>query len=238
MDRYSDAALPRSGLNAHSRMATTFLVTVYMWMFVGLSLTAVVAWMVAGSESLVLSILGNRAILYGLFIAEILLVVGLTAAINRISAMTAMGLFLLYSALNGATMSVVFVVFTGESVLMAFLSAACLFGTMSLYGYITKRDLTAWGNLLMVGLIAVVLCSVINLFLGSSRFDFVISVVGVVVFLGLTAYDTQKILSRGAGLASVATEAARKAAILGALALYLDFVNLFLYMLRFMGKRK
>ena len=235
MERYPDVALPTTD-SAHSVEAAGFLTTVYMWMFAGLALTTVVAWTVV--ETPYLDFVFNRTIFYGLLIGELLLVVVLSAAIGKISSSVATGLFLLYSALNGLTLSIILLVYTGESIMMAFLSAGCLFGTMSIYGYATKRDLTGWGSILFVGLIAVIICTIINLLLGSDRFTFIISIVGVVVFLGLTAYDTQKILKIGAQTAGGDAGLLRKAAIMGALALYLDFINLFLYMLRFMGKRK
>lgn len=233
----SDIALPASDA-LYSRDATSFLTTVYSWMFLGLGLTSMVAWVVSGSESVHRMLFGSPAVFYGFLIAEILLVVVLSAAINRISAGLATFLFLLYAVINGITLSLVFLIYTSASITMAFVSATCLFGTMSLYGYITKRDLTSWGSLLLVGLIAVIVCSVINMFLGSSGFGFLISIVGVVIFLGLTAYDTQKILKLGGHSARLDPGSFRKAAILGALALYLDFVNLFLYMLRLFGKRR
>ena len=238
MYEQSEIAMPQSNTTLHGAEATSFLVTVYMWMFAGLLLTAAVAWYVASSPSIYMAIAGSKFLFWGLIIAELGLVVVLSAGINKISGGLATLLFMTYSAVNGATLSFILLVYSGESIAMAFLSAACLFGTMSIYGYVTRRDLTAWGNLLFIGLIAVVVCSLINLFIGSSAFDFMISIVGVVVFLGLTAYDTQKILRHGSAVNSFGPEAMRKVAIIGALALYLDFINLFLYMLRFMGRKK
>ncbi len=235
--RYQEIGLPTADAT-HSRAAAGFLITVYMWMFAGLSLTTVVAFAVAGSRSVIMAIAGSRALFFGLVIAELALVLVLSMAINRISAGLATLMFLLYSALNGVTLSFILLAYTGQSVAVAFLSAGCLFGTLSLYGYITKRDLTALGSLMTVGLLAVIVCMVINMFLGSSGFDYLISLVGVVVFLGLTAHDTQKILRLGAGAETADAGALRKGAVIGALALYLDFINLFLYMLRFVGKRK
>ena len=234
---YSEMTMPASRA-VHSQDATSFLSTVYSWMFLGLGLTSLVAWVVAGSETIHRAVFGSPAIFYGFLIAELLLVVVLNAAINRISAGVATFIFLLYAVMNGVTLSLIFLIYTSGSITMAFLSATCLFGTMSLYGYITKRDLTSLGNLLFVGLLAVIICSVINMFLRSSGFYFLISIAGIVVFLGLTAYDTQKILKIGAHSARLEPGSFRKAAILGALRLYLDFVNLFLYMLRLFGKRK
>ena len=237
MRDYSDIAMPRSDA-VHSREATSFLVTVYMWMWAGLSVTSIVAWMTASSETVRSIVFGSPVVFYGLLIGEVGMVFVLSAAINRLSAGTATFMFLAYSALNGATLSVVLLAYTQQSVLVAFLSAACLFGTMSLYGYITRRDLTSLGSLLKVGLIALIVSLAINMFMRSAAFDYLLSLVGIVLFLGLTAYDTQKVLRYGAQAESHGPAAARKGAILGALALYLDFINLFLYLLRLFGKRK
>lgn len=248
---HSEIALPRSDA-AHSPAAVGFLNTVYMWMFLGLAITSLVSWVVAATPALVSLIFGNPWVFYGLLIFELILVVAVNAAIRRISAAVATFLFLLYSAVNGATLASVFLAYELGSVAMAFVSATCLFGTMSLYGYFTKRSLSGWGSYLFVGLLAVIVCTVINVFFRSPLFDFILSIVGIVVFLGLTAYDTQKILRIGEQLpdasgdqaggyddsGGVSAEWGRKLAILGALALYLDFINLFLYMLRLFGKRR
>jgi uncharacterized protein len=210
-----------------------FMAAVYRWMTFGLALTALVAWMVAGSESALALVVGNRAVFFGLIIAELALVFAISGAAHRMSAQTAGGLFLLYSALNGATLSVVLLVYTGSSVALAFVSTAATFGTMSVYGTVTRRDLSSWGSFLFMGLIGVVIASVVNLFMRSSMMSFVISCAAVVVFTGLAAYDTQKLraLARaGGGTASLAVN--------GALRLYLDFVNLFLALLRLFGGRR
>lgn len=233
----SQIALP-SSTALHTREATKFLATVYVWMFIGLALTSAVAWFVASTPGILYAILDSPFILWGLLILELLLVIVLSAAINKISAGVATFLFLLYSAVNGATLSFILLVYTGESVFMAFVAATCLFATLSFYGYVTGRDLTSLGSLLTVGLIALIICGVINMFVGSNGFGYLISLVGIVVFLGLTAYDTQKILRVGERLKDQGYDAVKKAAILGALALYLDFINLFLYLLRIFGKRR
>lgn len=237
LDKYSEVALPRAD-SVHSPQAVAYLTTVYGWMFLGLALTSLVAWLAASSEYMRELIFGNRILFFGLLIAELVLVMVISMAINRLSAGVATALFLIYSAMNGLTLSVVLLAYTTQSVVMAFLSATCLFGTMSLYGYFTKRSLASIGGYLMVGLIAIIICMVINMFLGSSLFDFIISIVGVIIFLGLTAYDTQKILRLGAQTENLPGDWVRKGAIIGALSLYLDFINLFLYMLRFMGKNR
>ncbi len=238
MNDFNEIGLPRAETALHSQEATKFLASVYVWMFAGLGLTSIIAWYVAATPRIFYAIANNTILFWGLFIVELGLVVVISAAINRISATAATLLFLLYSAVNGATFSFIFMVYADQSIIMAFVAATCLFATLSLYGYATRRDLTSWGNLLLVGLIALIVCSVINIFVGSSGFDFILSLIGIVIFLGLTAYDTQKILRLGANLHTQGSEAVRKGAILGALALYLDFINLFLYLLRIFGRRK
>ncbi len=209
------------------------MAAVYRWMTLGLALTAFVAFAVAGSESALHLVLGNRLVFFGLVIAELGLVIAISAAANRLSAATAGGLFLLYSALNGATLSVVLLAYTGSSVALAFLTTAGTFGAMSVFATVTRRDLSSWGSFLFMGLVGVVIASVVNIFLHSSAVSFVISCAAVVVFTGLAAYDTQKLraLARaGGGSAAMPVN--------GALALYLDFVNLFLALLRLLGNRR
>lgn len=237
MDRYSEIAMPAEG-RMHSVEATSFLAGVYMWMFVGLGLTSVVAAFVASSPSLVLAIAENKILFWGLFLCELGIVIFLTSAINRISAGVATLAFLVFSAINGATCSFLLLIYTGESVLMAFVAATCLFGTLSLYGYVTRRDLTSLGSLLIIALVAQIVCSLINLFLHSPAFYHLLGFTGIVIFLGLTAHDTQKILRVGARVHTLGASAVRKMAIIGALELYLDFINLFIYLLRIFGKRR
>ena len=209
------------------------MTAVYRWMTVGLAVTAVVAYSVASSEEALRLIVGNRLVFFGLIIAEFGLVIGISAAANRLSAASAGGLFLLYSALNGATLSVVLLMYTGSSVALAFVTTAGTFGAMSVYATVTRRDLSSWGSFLMMGLVGVVIASVANIFLHSGMMSYVISCAAVVVFTGLAAYDTQKLraLARaGGGAAAMPVN--------GALALYLDFVNLFLALLRLLGGRR
>jgi FtsH-binding integral membrane protein len=206
---------------------------VYRWMTLGLVATALVAYSVATSEAALRLVIGNRFVFFGLIIAEFGLVIALSAAAHRLSAGVAGSLFLLYSALNGATLSVILLVYTGTSVAAAFVTTAGTFGAMSIYATVTRRDLSSWGSFLFMGLIGVVLASLVNLFVQSGLMSFVISCASVVVFTGLTAYDTQKLraLARaGGGSAGMAVN--------GALALYLDFVNLFLALLRLFGRRR
>ena len=236
MSRFSDIALPTSDA-AHSREATAFLTTVHLWMFAGLSLTALTAWVVSTNQTILQAIYGRPYLYIGLMLAELGLVFVISGAIRSLSGTTATALFMLYSVVNGITLPIILMAYSGQSIMMAFLSAACLFGTMSLYGYMTKRDLTSWGNLLFIGLIAIIISIVINMLLRSPMLDYLISIVGIVIFLGLTAYDTQKILRLGSQTSNLPGDWVRKGAIVGALALYLDFINLFLYLLRFFNRR-
>jgi len=206
---------------------------VYAWMGAGLAITAFMALVTLTSPAILTAITGNRLLFYGLMIGELALVFTLSGAINRLSATTATLLFVAYSALNGVTLSVLALVYTANSIASTFVITAGMFGAMSIYGYVTKSDLTSWGSFLFMGLIGVVIASVVNIFVGSSAVSWIISGVGVIVFPGLTAYDTWKIKA----LAAQGVEG-RKPAILGALTLYLDFINLFLMLLRFTGNRR
>jgi uncharacterized protein len=206
---------------------------VYAWMGGGLLVTALMAMATISSPALFNAIVGNRIVFYGLLLGELGLVIAISRAINKISAPVASSLFLLYAALNGVTMSVIFAIYTAESITSTFVITAATFGAMSAYGYFTKRDLTRWGSFLFMGLIGVVIASVVNIFVGSSAMSWIISVVGVIVFTGLTAYDTWKIKAMAAAGAE-----GRKPAILGALTLYLDFINLFIMLLRLLGNRR
>jgi len=210
---------------------------VYGWMSVALLITAVVSIYTASSETMLSLIFGNRLVFYGLLIGEILMVMGLSAMINRMTATTATTLFIAYSALNGLTMACIFLIYTGTSIASTFFITALTFGAMSVYGYFTKTDLTRMGSLLMMGLIGLIIASVVNLFLHNDVVSWITSFLGVLIFTGLTAYDTQKIKEMNA-VGNTDAESDRKGAIMGALRLYLDFVNLFLYLLRFFGNRK
>jgi FtsH-binding integral membrane protein len=206
---------------------------VYAWMGGGLLVTAFMAMVTVSSPAILNAVFGNRMVFYALLIGEVGLVIAISGAISRLSATTASLLFILYAALNGVTMAVIFAVYTAESIASTFVITAATFGAMSAYGYLTKRDLTGWGSFLFMGLIGVVIASVVNIFTRSSAASWVISAIGVIVFTGLTAYDTQKIKAMAAAGAE-----GRKPAILGALTLYLDFINLFLMLLRLMGNRR
>ncbi|PLX93935.1 MAG: hypothetical protein C0619_03620 [Desulfuromonas sp.] len=228
--------------NAYSSLPTAtvasgFFSKVYGWMTAGLALTALVSMFTLSSEAMLQLIFGNKLVFYGLIFGELGLVIALSAAINRISAATATLMFLGYSALNGVTFAAIFLVYTQSSIASTFFVASGTFAAMSLYGYVTKRDLTGWGIFLFMGLIGIIIASVVNIFLQSEMIYWITSYIGVFVFVGLTAYDTQKIKMIGqAGFADA--EQQKKAAILGALRLYLDFINLFLMLLRVMGTRR
>ncbi len=208
---------------------------VYNWMTLGLGLTAVVAYGVSSSPTLLELIFGNMIVFFGLIIGELALVFIISSRITRLAPSTAAGLFLLYSALNGATLSVVLLAYTGQTVANAFIASAAMFAAMSIYGYTTKRDLSAWGSFLFMGLIGIIIASLINIFIGSAMMEFVISGIGILVFTGLTAYDTAKIKEMSLTVGQQGEFAAKRVKIYGALSLYLDFINLFLMMLRFFG---
>ncbi len=216
-------------------VASIFLRQVYQWMTIGLGTTAVLAWVVANSEAARQLIFGNSIVLIGLIIAQFGLVMAISAAVQRMSASTATGLFLLYSGLTGVTLSSIFIAYPIGSIVNAFVVTAGTFFAMSVYGLVTKRDLTSMGSFLIMGLFGLIIAMIVNIFLQSAMMDFVISAIGVLIFTGLTAYDTQKIKNFGANAPLSDATAVRRGVILGALTLYLDFINLFLMMLRFFG---
>jgi len=216
---------------------STFVAKVYGWMSAGLMLTAVVALATANSPTMIRAIFGNRALFFGLIIGELLLVIVLSAAINRMSAGLATVMFLAYAAVNGLTLSMIFLIYTKASLTSTFFVTGGTFGALSLYGYYTKRDLTSIGNLCMMALFGLIIASVVNLFWANSTLYWIVTYAGVLIFVGLTAYDTQKI-KRIAASVGTDGQVVRKAAILGALRLYLDFINLFLLLLRLLGRRR
>lgn len=218
-----------------SSVASVYMRQVYQWMTAGLALTTVVAYGVAGSPAIRDAILGNSMVMILLIVAQFGLVIALSAAIHKMSAGTATALFLLYSALTGAMLSSIFVVYPIASIANAFLVTTGTFLAMSVYGTVTKRDLTGMGNFLFMGLIGIIIAMVVNIFLKSTMMDFIISCLGVLIFTGLTAYDTQKLRRFGEGAPLADGTAVRRGAIMGALTLYLDFINLFLMLLRLFG---
>lgn len=220
-----------------STVEADFMQKVYLWMTLALSLTGFVAYRTTQSEFLLGLIFGSSFGFIGIILVELALVFWISSGIQRISSNMAIGLFLLYSVLNGFTLSVLLIVYTGASVASTFFITAGMFGAMSVYGYSTKQDLSSWGNLLFMALIGLILASFVNIFLQSAGLYWIISYVGVLVFVGLTAFDTQKIKQLAAQVIAE-SEVGRKVAILGALTLYLDFINMFIFMLRIMGNRR
>ena len=226
-------------LSIESAVAETqrFMVKVYSWMSFALIVTGLVAMYVAGSEALLSLIFGNTFIFIGLIIGELVLVGALAGWVNKMSANTATLIFLVYAAINGLTFAAIFLLYTAESIATTFFITAGTFGAMSIYGYTTKSDLSGWRNMLMMGLFGLVIASVVNIFLGSSVVYWVTTYMGVLIFVGLTTYDTQKIKNMNI-IGNEGTDEDKKEAIMGALTLYLDFINLFLYLLRLFGRRK
>lgn len=210
---------------------------VYVWMTLALVITGFTAYYVATSPALITMIITNRLLFFGLMGAELLLVFAISGAINKLSLSMATFLFTLYSVINGATMSLIFLVYTASSIASVFFITAGTFAVMAAYGYFTKKDLTSWGPILFMGLIGLILASVVNIFIGNSFMDLIISYAGVIVFVGLTAYDSQKIKNLLIQ-APDASEGMQKLALLGSLSLYLDFINLFIYLLRIFGSRR
>ncbi|MBW1866201.1 MAG: Bax inhibitor-1/YccA family protein [Deltaproteobacteria bacterium] len=216
-----------------------FIRSVYNWMAIGLALTGFVAFYVSNSEFLLRLIFGNQLIFFGLIIGELVLVFTLSARVHKMQASTATGVFMLYAALNGATLASIFLIYTKSSITSTFFVCAATFVTCSIYGMTTKRDLTSLGGFMTMGLIGIIIASVANMFFRSSGMSMIISYIGVIVFVGLTAYDTQKLKTMALTQpADLDGGARRKGAIIGALALYLDFINLFLMLLRILGNRE
>ena len=210
---------------------------VYLWMTLALVITGFTAYYVASSETLITAIVTNQIIFWALVIGELALVIGLSAAINKLSLTTATLMFVLYSVINGATLSFIFLVYTYSSITNVFFITAGTFAVMALFGYFTKTDLTSMGKILMMALIGIIIATIVNFFTKSEGLAVILNYLGVLVFVGLTAYDSQKI-KQMLMTAPDAGEGAQKMALLGALSLYLDFINLFLYLLRIFGSRR
>lgn len=216
-----------------------FIRSVYNWMAIGLSLTGFVAYYVSNNEFLSKLIFGNQLVFFGLIISELVLVFYLAARIGKIQPVTATSMFILYAALNGATLAAIFLIYTRSSITSTFFICAATFVVCSIYGMSTKRDLTSIGGFMIMGLIGIIIASVVNLFIRSAGMSLIISYIGVVVFVGLTAYDTQKLKSMALSQpADLDVGVFRKGAVMGALTLYLDFINLFLMLLRILGSNR
>ena len=210
---------------------------VYTWMTLALVLTGLTAYGVATSPGIMMALYSNSALMWGLVIAEFALVIGISAAINRLSLATATLMFVAYSVINGAMLSSIFMIYTAASIASVFFITAATFAVMALIGYTTKTDLTSVGKILFMALIGLVIATIVNMFIGSDGLTMICSYVGVLIFVGLTAYDSQKI-KQMLQQAPDAGESSQKLALLGALTLYLDFINLFIYLLRIFGSKR
>lgn len=224
---------------AEDAMAETqrFFVKVYGWMSLALSLTGLVAIWIATQPPMINLIFGNSLVFFGLLIAEFVLVVYLSGWVKKMSVITAKIVFLLYSLLNGVTFSCIFLIYTTKSIASTFFVTAGTFAVMSIYGFVTRSDLSKLGNLFFMGLLGIIAASVINIYYQNSTLDWIITYSGVVIFVGLIAYDTQKLKNYNV-IGNEGTDEDKKEAIIGALSLYLDFINLFLMLLRVMGRKR
>ncbi len=217
---------------------STLMRNVYSWMTLALVITGFVSLYMAKSQTLLSMIMQNSMLLWILLITEIGLVIFLSARIHRISFTTATLLFIAYSILNGVTMAFIFLIYTMTSIATTFFVTAGTFGVMALYGYVTKKDLSRIGNICIMALIGLIIATVVNIFLKNTMMDLIISGIGILLFVGLTAYDSQKIKQLLTADDIEVNETTQKIALLGSITLYLDFINLFLYLLRFLGDRK
>lgn len=235
MDRY-----PRNDSIVQQASAglQTYMAQVYGWMTCGLLLTAFVSWFAARTPAVMELVFANRITFFGLIIAQLAVVFVLSGMVHRLSGALATALFMLYSALTGLTLASIFLVYTYSSIASTFFVTAGMFGAMSFYGYTTKRDLSRFGSLLFMALIGILLASLVNFWLKSPALMWAITYIGVVVFVGLTAYDTQKLKAMGETVDVNDKENLRRLSIMGALTLYLDFINLFLMLLRIFGNRR
>ena len=209
---------------------------VYLWMTLAMVITGFTAYLVATNMSLLSLIYSSKVVMWGLIIVELAIVFGVTAAINKLSLPVATLLFILYSVINGALLSSIFLIYTLSSISTVFFITAGTFGAMSLFGYTTKQDLTSWGKILMMAVVGLIIATIVNLFVKSSGLEMIVSYIGVLIFVGLTAYDTQKIKEMCLQAPDMG-ETMQKFALLGALSLYLDFINIFIYLLRIFGKQ-
>lgn len=214
-----------------------FIAKVYGWMCAALVLTGLTAWYVAQTEEIISALKSNNILFYGLLIGEVLLVGYISKALPTMNVNTAKALFSLYAIANGVTLSLIFVIFTESSIASSFFITAGTFAVMSIYGYFTKSDLTSMGKILMMALIGLIIASIANIFMESTKLYWIVSYAGVFIFTGLIAYDTQKIKEMNV-IGNEGTDEDTKESLVGALTLYLDFINLFLFILRIFGDRK
>jgi len=232
--------IPSSVTRARTEvLVNEFVRSVYNWMCIGLALTGFLAYYVSTSPELMKLIFGNPILFFGLIIGELAMVFAISGWVERMSPAMATGLFVGYSALNGVTLSVIFLAYTQASIFSTFFICSATFACCSVYGWTTKKDLTSWGGFLTMGLIGIIIASVVNMFIRSNAMTMILSYIGVIVFVGLTAYDTQKIKNLALTQPVDADgSVVRRLAIVGALTLYLDFINLFLMLLRILGSRR
>ena len=237
MERYDMRSAPtfRTAADVPAERVTSFLRKVYGWMFIGLAITAVVAFAVASSPTLLRYVLSNPILFIGLIVAELGLVFYLSAKAETLAPSTAMTLFVIYSALNGVTLSFVLLVYTGESIATTFFVTAGMFGAVAVYGSTTTRSLAGAGQFFFMGLIGIVLASIVGIFWHNDTLQFLIAAIGVIVFTGLTAWDAQRLKQMAA---TVPEDRSGSYAVVGALSLYLNFINLFLMLLRLLGGRR
>lgn len=226
-------------------VAKNFLASVFLWMFLALGLSAISAYLFAANPGLLSFMInpeqgGLNMLGWAVMLAPLGFVMLMSFGFTRLSAPAITALFLVYAAINGISFSFILMMYTASSIVACFLSAAALFGIMAVMGYTTKKDLTGFGRLMMIGLIGILVAMLINFFMKSNTMSYIVSIIGVMVFTGLTAYDVQKLKRIGAGIEYDGTAASgvRKLAIIGALSLYLDFINIFLFLLRLFGGRK
>jgi FtsH-binding integral membrane protein len=234
-DLTPEAAAPPAIAAAAGARVATFLRAVYGWMFLGLAVTAAVAWYVVSSPAILSAIVGNRVLFWAILLAPLGLVIFLSARVAKLAPTTAAALFLVYSGLTGVMFAFVLLVYTGQSIANVFLVTSGMFGGLALYGTVTKRDLSGVGQFAMMGLIGVVIASIVSIFWRNDMLQFVLSVCGVVVFTGLTAWDANRLRAMALALPEGKTGSY---AVVGALSLYLDFINLFLFLLRLFGRRR
>ena len=235
MDRFPQS----NGTIVQSRTGLqTYMAQVYGWMASGLFLTAFIAWYAANTPTVMEFVFSSKITFFGLIIAQLALVFVISGMVHKLSGAVATSLFMLYSALTGLTMASIFLVYTYSSIASTFVVTGGMFGAMSLYGYTTKRDLSGFGNILFMALIGIVLASLVNFWLKSEALMWAVTYIGVIVFVGLTAYDTQKLKNIGENIDTRDSTNLRRYSILGALTLYLDFINLFLMLLRILGNRR
>ncbi len=238
------SSTPEHLFNSYQATGTrskSFIANVFAYMFLALGISAVVAFLFFNNPQWLLPMLENKILFYVVMFAPLGFVLTMSLGFKKLSAPILVTLFIIYSAITGLTFSFILLIYTANSVFACFASAAAMFGVMAFMGYTTNKDLTSFGRIMTMGLIGIVIASVINMFLGNATMDYIISFIGVLVFTGLTAYDVQKIKRIGEGFdenGQVLEGDVKKFAIMGALTLYLDFINLFLMLLRLFGGKR